>query len=182
MRYGELCRTCAIPPRLIADVEKAVGDTARTPAVAVDSGGVRRSSRVVWVEDAGIRAGFFDVALYINREARWNFQIDELEPLQYTEYWGGDEYGWHVDQYNKPHTDQRVRKFSFSAFLNDDYEGGAFDLEVHGPGQAVRYATFDRPQPGSALFFLADLWHRVRPVTKGMRKSLVGWVLGPPFR
>jgi len=31
------------------------------------------------------------------------------------------------------------------------------------------------------LIFPSYLWHRVTPVTKGIRKSLVAWVIGPQF-
>jgi len=26
------------------------------------------------------------------------------------------------------------------------------------------------------------MWHRVRPVTSGIKKSIVGWMLGPVIR
>jgi len=32
------------------------------------------------------------------------------------------------------------------------------------------------------LQFTDDLTHRVTPVTKGKRISLVGWISGPPYR
>ena len=38
-----------------------------------------------------------------------------------------------------------------------------------------------RPK-GSLIIFPSDLWHRVRPVTKGTRYSLVIWNLGWPFK
>jgi PKHD-type hydroxylase len=57
-----------------------------------------------------------------------------------------------------------------------DYEGG--DLEffnARGEG-AVR-----RPR-GSVTFFPSYLAHRVSPVTRGLRRSLVAWACGPGFR
>ena len=73
-----------------------------------------------------------------------------------------------------------VRKISMSLFLNDDYEGGEFDLEIYKPGDTQRFVTI-KPKKYSAVFFLADQWHRVRPVTAGHRKSLVAWFYGPPY-
>ena len=35
---------------------------------------------------------------------------------------------------------------------------------------------------GSIVIFPSYLWHRVTPVTKGVRYSLVIWNLGYPFR
>ena len=34
---------------------------------------------------------------------------------------------------------------------------------------------------GSMIIFPSHIWHRVKPVTKGIRKSLVGWIVGNPF-
>ena len=34
---------------------------------------------------------------------------------------------------------------------------------------------------GSALFFPSFSWHRVKPVTKGIRRALVVWFRGPKW-
>ena len=34
---------------------------------------------------------------------------------------------------------------------------------------------------GQMVIFPSETIHRVTPVTKGIRKSIVGWVIGPPF-
>jgi PKHD-type hydroxylase len=39
-----------------------------------------------------------------------------------------------------------------------------------------------RPKQGQAIFFASFIRHRVVPITKGVRKSLVLWVGGTPFR
>ena len=58
-----------------------------------------------------------------------------------------------------------------------------FDLEIHGPTvKGHRYKTFSKLPINSMLFFQSYYWHRVRPVTNGVRKSMVGWVLGPKFK
>lgn len=80
-----------------------------------------------------------------------------------------------------PHKlDGLIRKVSFSLFLNADYEGGELDLEVGSPRLENRCATF-KSKPGTMLFFVAETWHRVRPVTSGFASRLVGWYLGPPY-
>ena len=63
----------------------------------------------------------------------------------------------------------------------DDYEGGEFDLELFEPEKNPRYKTF-KLKKGSAIFFQSDVWHRVRPVSSGARKSLVAWYSGPTFK
>ena len=106
-----------------------------------------------------------------------------FEPFKMKKYDsnGVDEFGWHVDQHSQPYSDGRVRKISFSVFLNDDFEGGEFDIETGNPKEKKRYTTI-KGKSNHAFFFQSDYWHRVRPITKGVRKSLVGWVLGPKFR
>lgn len=183
MRYDPLYKVALIPPALIRPIEENARAQTATAAAVLDSDGVtRRSATVVWIREPRLLAPIFEVAKRINAETAWNFDIDVLEPLQYTEYGVGDEYGWHCDQHRSPYPDGRVRKFSFSILLNDSFQGGAFDLEIHPPNVDVRHVAFEGLRPGTALFFQADLWHRVRPVTDGNRKSLVGWVLGPKFR
>ena len=75
-----------------------------------------------------------------------------------------------------------IRKISMSLFYSDlsEYGGGELDLEIYKPGTEPRYESF-RLEKGSAIFFQSDQWHRVRPVTSGVRKSIVAWFVGPPY-
>jgi len=123
---------------------------------------------------------------YNNNHSGWNFNIECIESIQLTHYFEGDFYDWHLDDFpvptirdNKPYN----RKISVTVFLNDpeEYEGGEFDLETRGPNAEERYDTFKLPK-GSMIVFPSYRWHRVRPVTSGVRKSLVIWFLGTPFR
>jgi PKHD-type hydroxylase len=183
MRYDPLYKAYLVPPALARAVEDYVKTRKPEPAKALDpNGATRRSASVIWIKEEALIAPFLEMSKMVNHDTGWAFDIDVLEPLQYTEYRAGDEYGWHCDQHRTPYPDDRVRKFSFSVFMNDDFEGGAFDLEIHAPNIDVRFVTFDKLKPNTALFFQADLWHRVRPVVTGTRRSLVGWVLGRKFR
>ena len=56
--------------------------------------------------------------------------------------------------------------------LNYDFEGGEFELE--------HYGICDLGM-GDSLWFDARLMHQVKPITDGIRYSLVIWFLGPPF-
>jgi PKHD-type hydroxylase len=65
-------------------------------------------------------------------------------------------------------------------FLNDpsEYKGGKFQFN-----EGTEKAALDVPQvKGRMILFPSFMIHRVTPVTKGIRKSLVAWVLGPKFR
>ena len=185
MRYGDPYETIVISKTLInrtLDKLKSEKFKMSTGKTLSSTNETKRNSNVTFIDDHVILKEFLDVTKKINNNASWNFNIDTIEPLQYGEYNQTQEYGWHVDQHNKPYSDGKVRKISFSIFLNDDYTGGEFDLELHSPSVKNRYETFSKLPLNTALFFQSDYWHRVRPVTKGVRKSLVGWVLGPEFR
>jgi len=185
MRYGDPYETIVISKTLInrtLDKLKSEKFKMSTGKTLSSTNETKRNSNVTFIDDHVILKEFLDVTKKINNNASWNFNIDTIEPLQYGEYNKSQEYGWHVDQHNKPYSDRRVRKISFSVFINDDYTGGEFDLELHSPSIKTRYETFSKLPLNTALFFQSDYWHRVRPVTKGVRKSLVGWVLGPEFR
>jgi PKHD-type hydroxylase len=76
------------------------------------------------------------------------------------------------------------RKLSFTLMLNDDYEGGEFEIGRYsfGEWQLKTETTVAENKTGTLVVFPSTLPHRVKPVSKGIRKSLVGWVPGPPLR
>ena len=185
MKYGKPYEIATIPQTLIdKTLNKLVSEKLemKNGTMIRSSGGTKRNADVTFIRDQEICSDFLNIVNHANIRAGWNFNIDTIEPLQYGEYNKSQEYGWHVDQHNKPYDDRRVRKISFSVFLNDDYSGGQFDLEIHSPNKKRRYETFNKLALNTAIFFQSDDWHRVRPVTKGVRKSLVGWILGPEFK
>lgn len=108
--------------------------------------------------------------------SRWNFElVMAREPIQYTEYDINGEYDWHIDTGIGL---SAQRKVSVSILLSDpdEYEGG--DLEIW-PGGEVKIMPRIK---NSMVIFPSCLMHRVTPVTKGVRKSLVFWVGGTPYR
>ena len=64
-----------------------------------------------------------------------------------------------------------------------EYEGGdlEFDFRDTDKGSQPRICEEIR-QKGSVIVFPSFVWHRVKPVTKGRRHSLVCWNLGYPFK
>ena len=188
MRYGKSYETIVISQPLVNKTlnkllsEKLKMSTGKTLS---STSKTKRNSNVTFINDQSLLKEFLDVTNTVNTNAGWNFNIDTIEPLQYGEYNKNQYYGWHIDQHKDPYADNRVRKCSFSVFLNDDYEGGEFDLETGSPkqeNQLDRIETFKNMPVNQMIFFQSEFWHRVRPVTKGVRKSLVGWVLGPKFK
>lgn len=68
-----------------------------------------------------------------------------------------------------------VRKLSFSLQLSgpDDYEGGNVQF-IDEAGKSY----FAPRKRGTIVLFDSRTQHRVLKVTKGVRKSIVGWVVG----
>lgn len=96
------------------------------------------------------------------------------DPLQYTFYGTKQHYDWHMDI--GPGL-ASARKLSLSIQLSNpnDYLGGAMEF-AHAPGWRG-----DRAQ-GAAIVFPSFMSHRVAPVFRGTRRSLVAWACGTPFR
>lgn len=110
----------------------------------------------------------------------YKFDISGVQPLQFTEYDCNYEghYNWHFDGMREESSD-KVRKLSLAIPLspNTDYEGG--DFVVRGSDGAE---TALQQSPGTAIVFPSFTLHKVNPVTKGKRYSLVAWLVGPEFR
>jgi len=146
-----------------------------------DSGLTTRNSKISWIKDNKVCQKVFSEMKTKASDFSW-LHLDNIESLQYSEYGNNQEYGWHRDCNNIPYPDGRVRKISFSVFLNSDYEGGEFDLELYGPNQTPRYIELNKKKNVNCIMFHSDMWHRVRPVTSGVKKSIVGWMLGPVIK
>ena len=139
-----------------------------------------RRSEIAWIENDDESKQIYDrLAEYVliaNREMGWNFDIDGMfEDIQYSIYYdNGGHYNWHTDiGYETPH-----RKISMSLQLSteDEYEGGNLQFNL---GQTVTTADTNI---GSLIIFPSYMLHRVTPVVSGVRRSLVIWVSGKPFR
>jgi PKHD-type hydroxylase len=110
-------------------------------------------------------------------KALWQFNLHTIiDNIQFTEYEGnGGHYDWHLDI--GPRSINH-RKVSVVVQLSnpDDYVGG--DLELH-PGNT----SFAVPRAkGAVVVFPSFLLHRVTPLTSGLRRSLVLWAGGEPYK
>lgn len=140
-----------------------------------------RSSRIMWLaEDKKfdyLYKELSNVITHVNDHC-YKYSLYGFESFQYSEYHAEDSghYTWHIDNSVRG-GQQHVRKLSFSAGLNDEseYEGGELQFWL-GP-EPVSY----RLKKGQIIVFPSYLLHRVTPVTKGVRKTLVGWSRGPNF-
>ena len=130
-----------------------------------------------------------------NQSAGWNFEWDFSESCQFTKYQKGQYYDWHCDSWDRPYIREnandpshgKIRKLSVTVTLSDpkDYKGGEleFDFRQNDPDKKRQIRKCKEILPkGSLVVFPSFVWHRVCPVTKGERNSLVIWNLGYPFR
>ena len=142
-----------------------------------------RSSKIHWMTDekysdklAPIYQELTSKILFIN-EKEWKWIIDGWEPFQYSEY---DEsykghYEWHIDYRMKEPNLPLSRKLSFSLGISDkdDYEGGELLTKINHEEQSIKLGK------GEIFVFPSWMLHKVTPVTKGKRKVIVGWGVGP---
>lgn len=140
-----------------------------------------RSSRIMWLsEDNKFDYLYKELSNVVNHvnDHCYKYSLYGFESFQYSEYHAEDSghYTWHIDTSVRG-GQQHIRKLSFSAGLNDEseYEGGELQFWL-GP-EPVSY----RLKKGQIIVFPSYLLHRVTPVTKGVRKTLVGWSRGPNF-
>ena len=153
-----------------------------------------RNSDIVWLDERWV---YKEVQPYIhqaNKNANWNFEWNFTEPAQFTIYKKDQHYNWHIDPWDAPynaprdpHRHGKIRKLSVTLTLSDekDYKGGEleFNLGKNIPGKKKNTVIpKDIGDKGTLIVFPSHIPHRVRPVTKGTRHSLVMWALGYPFK
>ena len=100
-----------------------------------------------------------------------------MEGLQFTEYKSpGQHYDMHIDKLSGG----VVRKLTFVLQLTDPdtYEGSDLEM-ILGAGKDTFKTLRTR---GTLILFPSYNLHRVTPITKGTRHSLVGWITGKPFK
>ena len=139
-----------------------------------------RKTKVSWLsltpETAWIYERMANVAKELNAQY-YNFDLYGFcEDMQFTLYEEtGSHYTWHVDMGDNS---TAPRKLSMVLQLSDpsEYEGG--ELQVFNKAELEPV----RKQKGLIVAFPSYTLHRVTPVTKGVRYSLVVWACGPAFK
>ena len=138
-----------------------------------------RTSHISWIPFAKMQEMYKVIENIMLKTNSNHFGFDGMrltEPAQYTEYPTGGFYDWHIDSDVNCVNEPPIRKISMTCLLSpeSEFEGGG--LELMSDGKIVR------PKQGQAIFFASYIRHRVIPISKGIRKSLVMWFGGPSFR
>jgi len=155
----------------------------------------KRNSNVVWMNDTWIYRELHPYIHQANKNAGWNYDWDWSESCQFTKYKLNQYYDWHCDSWDKPYEEEgptkgKVRKLSMTCQLTDgsEYEGGELEFDFRNYDPHMRDESIHKVQckeilpKGSIIVFPSFVWHRVKPVKKGVRYSLVMWNLGYPFK
>ena len=138
-----------------------------------------RTSHISWIPFKKMHDMYKDIEKIMKATNNNHFGFDDMqitEMAQYTEYPQGGFYDWHVDNDVTFAHEPPVRKISMTCLLSpiNEFEGG--DLELMSEGKVTKI------KQGHAVFFASFVRHRVTPVVKGNRKSLVMWFGGTPFK
>ena len=138
-----------------------------------------RTSHISWIPFLKMKDMYKDIEHIMKTTNGNHFGFDGMqitEMAQYTEYPEGGFYEWHVDNDVNGAHEPPVRKISMTCLLSpeSEFEGG--DLELMAEGKVAKI------KQGHAVFFASFIRHRVKPVTRGRRQSLVMWFGGTPFK
>ena len=138
-----------------------------------------RTSHISWIPFKKMPEMYKNIEKIMKATNGNHFGFDGMtitEMAQYTEYPEGGFYDWHVDNDVNMQYEPPVRKISMTLLLSpeSEFEGG--DLELMSEGKIVKL------KQGQAIFFASFIRHRVKPVIRGNRKSLVMWFGGTPFK
>ena len=142
---------------------------------------VIRNSKNSWIPSSNWIGGW--LWYYIDRINRENFCYDLTDidgcSIQYTQYGPGQFYNWHQDDGLGALDKEKCRKLSVVLQLSspEEYTGGEFQLLNEG-----NHLYMAPKKRGTLIIFDSRARHRVRPVHSGIRKSLVGWIVGPRWR
>ncbi|MBY5990937.1 2OG-Fe(II) oxygenase [Ferrimonas balearica] len=172
----EPCFSAEEMDRIIAAANADLMDG--TIAGRVGDNSIRRS-KVHWLDRQTFDWAYqrlWQVVQRLNRQ-HFDFDIDRFEGrLQVARYHESDEgfYTWHMDNGAKT----SGRKISVSVQLSDpaQYEGGGLEFF---------YTNKNKPAPrerGTIVAFPSFVMHRVTPITRGVRYSMVAWIVGPRWR
>ena len=139
----------------------------------------KRTTTISWLPFNEMKEMYSDINNFIQKANLNHFGFGDVqitEQAQFTEYPEGGFYDWHMDCDVAMAHEPPVRKISMTLLLSPEnqFEGG--DLELMAPGKRAKL------KQGHAVIFASFINHRVAPVTRGVRQSLVMWFGGKPFR
>ena len=169
----------------IAKVHDGDSDSSR------DDPDIRKTS-IYWVPTK-VSSKANDLAWYFLKQAnkeQFHYDLEYFQAIQFAEYKNGGFYDWHQDA-SEPDAKNNQRKLSLSFILSDPdtFEGGELQfwngnrpMLNHLSEEEQELTKKDLQSQGTMIIFDSRDWHRVTPVTKGVRYSVVCWSVGTMFK
>jgi len=178
---GHVANVQGIPQALSAD-ECAIVTAMGTAQPRVDGrvelgDDAYRVSHISWIEPNESNHWLFHKLGVLFKQVNQEFGfgiVGFVDALQYTEYGPGQHFEWHMD-IGPGETSLRKLSMTIQLSTPGDYDGGVLEFVGLPTGEQARHQ-------GTAVFFPSYMGHRVTPVTRGIRRSLVAWASGTPFR
>ena len=159
--------------------------------VSRDNPDIRKTS--IYYIPTNIKSKASDIARYFLKQANnehFHYDLELFEGVQFAEYKDGGFYDWHQDSSTQD-SKTKLRKLSLTFVLSDpnNFEGGELQF-WNGTKPMLDYLSKeeqkqtkdDMQAQGTIIIFDSRDWHRVTPVTKGVRHSIVCWSTGVPFK
>lgn len=137
-----------------------------------------RDSKISWWYETHWVSSIFSHYFNLANKNSWEYNLTHIEGIQITSYDVGEHYSWHSD-YGRSNDPNHTRKLSATLLITDpsEFEGGDLEfIDYHG-------RTVVAPRiKGTMIIFDSRIPHRVTPITKGKRISLVSWIFGPKLK
>ena len=169
--------------RIIDDCKKGVEEIGMVeggkdvePTISKDY----RKTNLRWVDNSKLITKLIYGFVHEANDAFFNYDITNHLQMQFSEYVVGGHYKYHKDTvYVSGKEVSPCRKLSVSVLLSDpkDFKGGEF-LMYDGEMKPLKPLKGQ----GSVVVFDSRDFHKVEPVTSGVRYSLVMWATGPLFK
>ena len=143
-----------------------------------------RATKVAWVHRTAETEDLYHrmeaIVLRLNAEC-FRADLSGLSPMQFAVYRESDGgyFDWHNDYgRDRGEPGQEPRKLTLSLQLSDGASYDGCDLEA----RAAHPLDVAPRERGALVAIRSTVLHRVTPITRGVRKSLVAWATGPEYR
>ena len=135
---------------------------------------IRNTSIIRTNSFRGVGAALTGMGLAANYQ-NWKFDITHSNQCEFLKYDPSGHFNLHIDTILNEKTNE-TRKLTVILFLNDDFEGGKLYL------QYGKEKVYPSQNAGDVIIFPSFLAHSVEPITSGIRRSIVTWLVGPYFK
>ena len=117
-------------------------------------------------------------AIKVANKQYFNYEIESIDILRFLKYGIDSNYTWHTD-IGRSETSLRKLTAIIQLSEENDYDGG--ELEFGITNSADGSLVSGKKSQGTLIIFPSFLSHRVTPIKKGFRYSIITWMEGDTF-